>query len=47
MSNNPTGFRQGTAKVQKLSERSKSGARAEQERSGSMFEYKMKLKQPF
>lgn len=39
-----TGFRQGAAKVQKLSERSKSGARAERERTGSLFENKMKLK---
>lgn len=44
MSITRTGFRQGTAKVQKLSERSKSGARAEQERTGSLFENKMKLK---
>ena len=44
MSINPTGFRQGTAKVQKLSERSKSGARTERERTGSPFENKMKLK---
>lgn len=44
MSNNPTGLRQGTAKVQKSSERCKSGAGAEQERIGCANEVKMKAK---
>lgn len=47
MSINPTGSRQGTAKVQKLSERSKSGARAEQGRRRRPPENKMKSKRPF
>lgn len=44
MSIDPAGFRQGTAKVQKISERSKSGARAERERRRYPPENKMKLK---
>lgn len=47
MSNNRTGLRQGTAKVQKSSERCKSGAGAEQERRRHPPENKMKLKRPF
>lgn len=44
MSNNPIGFRQGTAKVQKSSERCKSGRRTEQERSGALADDNMKRK---
>lgn len=44
MSNDLTRGRQATAKVQKSSERCKSGRRAEQERSGALADNNMKRK---
>lgn len=44
MSITSTGLRQGTAKMQKSSERCKSGTGAEQERIGCANEIKMKAK---